>query len=280
MKTIITPAWADYELLQTGDGRRLERFGKHLVSRPETSVLWNVSDPRPEWHETDAVFEGGEWVRDRVSEDWTVTYEGVTLRLRPTPFRHVGIFPEQAANWSWLRQKVAEIVAKGRKPRVLNLFAYTGGASIAAALSGAEVTHVDASKGSVFWASENARLSGLSEKAIRWIVDDVPKFIAREVRRGATYDIILLDPPTFGRGSKGEIWRLADHLPALLEDVGALMPEPKGLLLNFYATELYPESVLRLAQEHISGLDLELATLSLAENDGKSLLQTGYLVRS
>ncbi len=281
LETIIAQNWSDYELLQSGDGRRLERFGQNIISRPESNALWHITEHHAGWKTAQGIFEQGEWTREPSAKGWNMKWQGVEFALKPTPFRHVGIFPEQSANWEWLTKIIQDSVKKGVKPRVLNLFAYTGGASIAAALAGADVCHVDASKGVVHWASENSRASKVASESIRWIVDDVRKFIAREIRRGNTYDIILLDPPVFGRGSQGEIWRLEEHLPLLLSDLGQIFSEkPLGFLLNFYATEIYPEAIFRLTQSIVTQLPLSLYSLCLEESVSKNLLQTGYLVRS
>lgn len=286
MNKFITEPTEGYELIDTGNGLRLERVGTHTVVRPDPSVLWPPTSPdHPAWHNPDARFspdDQGHWKyrRDDLSSGWDATFHGARVLVKPTPFRHIGVFPEQGANWEWLERIIKD--ADG-PVHVLNLFGYTGVASIVAARAGAKVTHVDASKGTVFWASDNARRTGLGEKGIRWIVDDVSKFVAREVRREAHYDIILLDPPVFGRGTKGEVWRLEEDLPRLLEDVSKIFSkEPLGFLLNFYATALYPESVARLVTRTIEPVvgACTVAMLTLRESESKALFQTGYCVRS
>ena len=278
MKQIITPAWEAYELLKTGDGERIERFGEYVLSRPEQTALWGLVGSTPK---TAATFQSGEWRMHKEIDFWNIKWRDITFTLKLTPFRHVGIFPEQASNWEWLQEKVKVAGASGKKVRVLNLFGYTGGASIAAALAGAEVCHVDASKGAVHWASENARASEVPNDRIRWIVEDARKFVAREVRRGSVYDVVLLDPPVFGRGNQGEVWRLEEDLRPLLQDISRLFSkEPVAFLLNFYATEVYPESIARMVREVIPQFTLDLAELCLAESDGENILQTGYLLRS
>jgi len=280
LETITAKNWEGYELIQAGEGRRLERFGDQIIERPEPNALWQISEYDSRWQEVSASFKEGEWSRE-IAEDWSIAWKGVKFDLKTTPFRHVGVFPEQSANWEWLTELVGKAVVAGKKPKVLNLFAYTGGASVAAALAGAQVCHADASKGVVHWASENARHSKAAPESTRWIVDDVRKFVSREVRRGNTYDIILLDPPVFGRGRQGEVWRLEEDLPELLSDLSQLFTgEPLGFLLNFYATEVYPESILRLAESYITQLPLKLSSLCLEESKTKKLLQTGYTVRS
>jgi 23S rRNA (cytosine1962-C5)-methyltransferase len=270
-----------YELLDSGNGLRLERFGQHTVVRPDPSVLWDPASPKhPAWINPDAQFtdtENEKWRlrKPQLQDGWEVNLLDFRMLIKPTPFRHVGLFPEQAANWEWLQK-----VCRGGKAKVLNLFGYTGAASIAAAKAGALVTHVDSSKGTVYWASENAKRSKVEN--IRWIVDDVQKFVAREVRRGAKYDVIILDPPVFGRGAKGEIWRLEEDLPELLMTLNQLLSEkPAGFLLNFYATTLYPESMLRLTEQALKGMiPVELQSLCLQETESGKLLQSGYSVRS
>lgn len=286
MVSIITPPTEGYELIDTGNGLRLERFGQHTVVRPDSSVLWKPTNPQhPAWINPDARFAEeaeGHWVlrKPGLREGWEARFGAARVLVKPTAFRHVGVFPEQAANWDWLEGRIQDT----KKPvKVLNLFGYTGIASVVAAAAGAQVTHVDASKGTVFWASENARRSGLGEKGIRWIVDDVQKFVARELRRGTSYDLIIMDPPVFGRGSKGEIWRLEDNLAELLGAVQRLFTkEPLGFLLNFYATPLYPEALLRLVQDTVGTVvpGCALASLCVTESESKKPFQCGFSVRS
>jgi 23S rRNA (cytosine1962-C5)-methyltransferase len=286
MENILIQPSEAYELIDTGNGLRLERFGVHTVVRPDPSVLWEPTSPgHPAWINPDMQFDDMLEARWRFrkaefAEGWEVAVAGVKAQIKPTPFRHMGIFPEQEATWQWLTKRIKQ---HGGKTRVLNLFGYTGLSSIIAAKAGAQVTHVDAAKGTVFWASENARRSGLENQGIRWIVEDVLKFVQREVRRGAHYDIIVMDPPVFGRGSKGEIWRLEKDLRDLFDGVRALLgSKPTGVLLNFYATPVYPEAIARLMREVLSPVcgELELVSLCLVESESKKLLQTGYTVRS
>lgn len=240
-----SPNWRDYELLDTGNGLKLERFGPYRFLRPEVQAIWQPGLPDAEWRKADAVFKpsseesGGHWDAPRkLRERWQMTYplEGappLKFWVMTTPGRHLGVFPECAAHWDWM---AARIQSAGRPARVLNLFGYTGLASLAMAGAGANVTHVDASKKSVTWARENQELSGLAEKPIRWIVDDALKFVQREARRGVRYDGIYLDPPKFGRGPKGEIWEVYQSLPALLEACKAVLsPKPLFVVLTMYA---------------------------------------------
>lgn len=235
-----SPDWKDYELLDSGDGLKLERFGVYRFIRPEAQALWKRGLPESAWREAHAVFEptseesGGHWnVRRKLPEKWTMDYKGLRFTVMTTPGRHLGVFPETAAHWDWVESLVA---GAGRPVRVLNLFGYTGIASLAAARAGAQVTHIDASKKSVTWARENQELSRLAEKPIRWIVDDALKFVQREGRRGARYDGIILDPPKFGRGPKGEVWEVYESLPALLAECQVILGEnPLFVALTMYA---------------------------------------------
>ncbi len=226
----------DYELLDSGDGRKLERFGRYVLARPCSQAMWRQAQPEVEWARADATFDrtdGNRWHgRANLPEEWRIETAGVKFKLGGTDFGHLGIFPEQRAQWKWIRQTVADaIVARGRVS-ALNLFAYSGGSTMAAALGGAEVCHLDASKGMVEWARENAALNGLSAHPIRWIVDDAHKFMRREVRRARTYDAIILDPPTFGRGAGGELYKIEEHLKDTLVAVKELL-SPKPLFVLF-----------------------------------------------
>ena len=284
--TELASHWPAYTLLDSGDGYRLEQFGAYTVARPDPNVLWSKHLPESAWVRADATFqrgEGGGWqAKDsQVLEGWKVQFEQATFKVRPTPFRHLGIFPEQAAHWSWLAETISS--APSPKPRILNLFAYTGAASVIAAQSGAQVTHVDASKSSIAWAHENAALSGLPGDAIRWLCDDVVAFLAREARRGNRYDLIILDPPVFGRGPKGQIWRLEEGIVELVQQAASLLSaQPLGFLLNFYATAIYPQALYRAVDEVLAGRfpQLRLGSLCLSERAGETILPTGFFIRS
>ena len=216
--------WKEYELLDCGGGERLERWGEHILVRPDPQAIWDRGG-HPLWKKPDAVYHrsdkgGGQWEIFHLPESWHIHYKDLTFQIKPMSFKHTGVFPEQAANWDFIRRQVAE--RKKKKPvNVLNLFAYTGGATLAAASAGASVCHVDASKGMVAWARENARLSGLGEAPIRYIVDDCKKFIQREVRRGRKYDAIIMDPPSYGRGPSGEIWKFEESIAPFLQLYGS-----------------------------------------------------------
>ena len=237
-----TKDWKDYELLDCSGGERLERWGNVVLIRPDPQVIWNTPKEHPLWHRADARYVrskegGGHWeCRRQLPEAWNINYKDLQFKISPTGFKHTGLFPEQAVNWDMMREK---ITGAGRSIKVLNLFAYTGGATLAAASAGASVCHVDAAKGMVHWARENAELSSLAEKPIRWIVDDCAKFVEREIRRGNTYDAIIMDPPSYGRGPGGEVWKLEDQIYDLVKlCTGVLSDEPLFFLLNSYTTGL------------------------------------------
>ncbi|MBR6761993.1 MAG: class I SAM-dependent methyltransferase [Oscillospiraceae bacterium] len=236
--------WTDYRLLDTSGGERLERWGEIVLIRPDPQVIWQTEKQSPLWQMADGHYHrsksgGGSWSYRKIPpESWNIQYGPLTFQVRPTGFKHTGLFPEQAVNWDWMRNTIRNA---GRPIRVLNLFAYTGGATLACAEAGAEVCHVDAAKGMVQWARENAALSGLSEKPIRWIVDDCEKFIRREARRGRKYDAIIMDPPSYGRGPGGEIWKLENSIfPLVQACLEVLSDDPLFFLLNSYTTGLSP----------------------------------------
>ena len=218
----------DYELLDSGDGRKLERFGKYVLARPCSQAMWRPNKSAAEWAKADASFDredGNNWHgRANLPKEWQIKTAGITFKLGGTDFGHLGIFPEQRAQWKWIRETVG-VGCRCRCTSVLNLFAYSGGSTMAAALGGAEVCHLDASKGMVEWARENARLNGLAERPIRWIVDDAHKFMKREIRRGRKYDAIILDPPTFGRGAGGEMYKIERDLKETLSLVRELLSD-------------------------------------------------------
>ncbi len=235
--------WKDFEVLDTSQGEKLERWGQVILARPDPQVIWNT--PKGvEWQKANARYQrsasgGGSWsVRDLPKAEWTIGYKELRFHIRPTGFKHTGLFPEQAVNWDWM----ADRIRKAERPlSVLNLFAYTGGATLACASAGAKVCHVDASKGMVQWARDNAALSGLSERPIRWIVDDCKKFVEREIRRGNLYDGVVMDPPSYGRGPGGEVWKLEDSVYELVQTCArVLSPDAEFFLLNSYTTGLSP----------------------------------------
>lgn len=235
--------WKDYEVIDCSKGEKLERWGDYLLVRPDPQVIWDTPRNHTGWKKMNGRYHrsskgGGQWEFFHLPEQWSIGYKGLTFNLKPFSFKHTGLFPEQAANWDWFS---ARIRGAGRPVKVLNLFAYTGGATLAAAKAGANVTHVDASKGMVAWAKENAKASGLSEAPIRWIVDDCAKFVEREIRRGKTYDAIIMDPPSYGRGPGGEVWKLEDNLyPFVKLCARVLSDKPLFVILNSYTTGLAP----------------------------------------
>ena len=249
----IASGWKDYEVIDTGDGEKLERWQDVILRRPDPQAIWPKQ--RPElWTRADAHYHrsakgGGEWeFFKKLPERWTVSYGELRFYVHPTGFKHTGLFPEQAVNWDWMAARIRE--AK-RPIRVLNLFGYTGGATVACARAGAQVTHVDAAKGMVQWAGENRRLSGIDETHVRWIVDDAKKFVLREARRGNAYQGILMDPPSYGRGPGGEVWKLEDSLWDFVSlTAGVLSDDPLFVIINSYTTGLAP-SVLTYISESI-----------------------------
>ena len=231
--------WKDYEVLDTSNGEKLERWGNYLLVRPDPQVVWNTPHTNPGWKKKNGHYHrsskgGGEWEFFSLPQQWSIHYGKLTFQLKPFSFKHTGLFPEQAANWDWF----SNLIQNANRPiKVLNLFAYTGGATLAAAAAGASVTHVDASKGMVAWAKENAASSGLSDAPIRWIVDDRQKFVEREIRRGNHYDAIIMDPPSYGRGPKGEIWKIEDAIHPLVSLCSQLLSDkPLFFLINSYTT--------------------------------------------
>ncbi len=237
----ISDKWKDYELIDTSDGLRLERWGSHILVRPDPQIIWKNKKNSPLWNKANGVYRrsssgGGEWTKKNVPDEWNISYGELKFVIKPTGFKHTGLFPEQAANWDWFSSLIKNA---GREIKVLNLFAYTGGATVAAAKAGASVCHVDASKGMTQQAKENARLSGLENAHIRYIVDDCMKFIEREIRRGNKYDGIIMDPPSYGRGPSGEIWKLEENICSLIERSAMLLSDdPLFFLLNSYTTGL------------------------------------------
>lgn len=239
----IADKWKDYEVLDTSSGEKLERWGDYILVRPDPQVIWNTPHFAREWKQKNGHYHrsnkgGGQWEFFDLPEKWEISYGELTFHLKPFSFKHTGLFPEQAVNWDWADKLIREA---GRPIKVLNLFAYTGGATVACAKAGAAVTHVDASKGMVAWAKENAAASGLAHAPIRYLVDDCVKFVEREIRRGNTYDGIIMDPPSYGRGPKGEIWKIEDKVFPLVQLCGKLLSDnPLFFLINSYTTGLQP----------------------------------------
>jgi len=279
---IVADRWKDYEVLDCSGGEKLERWGKYILLRPDPQVIWNTPHAAAEWRHLNGHYHrsksgGGQWEFHNLPEEWQIQYElpeevrpkvgadvaGVTagntdgytltFNLKPFAFKHTGLFPEQAANWDWFSRIISDAVGTGRSVKVLNLFAYTGGATLAAAAAGAAVTHVDASKGMVNWAKENAAASGLADAPIRWLVDDCKKFVEREIRRGNHYEAIIMDPPSYGRGPKGELWKLEDSIYELIELCSQLLYDDSlFFLINSYTTGLSPAVLTYMLESAVS----------------------------
>ena len=239
----IADGWNDYELLDCGSGEKLERWGGQILVRPDPQAIWETPRENRGWRSAQGRYHrsssgGGHWEKEKLPESWQVKYKDLTFQVKPMNFKHTGLFPEQAVNWDFAREKIERA---GRPVRVLNLFAYTGGATVACAASGAQVCHCDAAKGMVSWAKENARVSGLENAPIRWIVDDCAKFVEREIRRVSTYDAMIMDPLSYGRGPGGEVWELEDNLfPFVRLCTQVLSEQPLFVIINSYTTGLAP----------------------------------------
>ena len=249
----IAKNWKDYEILDMANGEKLERWGNIYLIRPDPQIIWKEKTFPEKWKKANAKYirsstGGGAWnYKNKLPESWQIHYKDLTFLVKPMGFKHTGLFPEQAVNWDWMIEKIQ---SAGRPIKVLNLFAYTGGASVACSYAGASVCHVDSSKGMVTWAKENVATSGLADRKVRYIVDDVVKFVSREIRRGNTYDAIIMDPPSYGRGTNGEVWKFEDNLPDLISLCSKVLSEkPLFFLINSYTTgisSMVLENLLRL----------------------------------
>ncbi|NBH82638.1 SAM-dependent methyltransferase [bacterium C-53] len=273
--------WKEYEIIDTSDGEKLERWGRYLLIRPDPQVIWTTPKTNPEWKIRNGHYHrssrgGGEWEFFDLPEQWSIHYGSLTFNLKPFSFKHTGLFPEQAANWDWISEKIKNT---GRPVKVLNLFAYTGGATLAAAAAGASVTHVDASKGMVNWAKENARSSGLADAPIRWLVDDCVKFVEREIRRQNKYDAIIMDPPSYGKGPKGEIWKIESSVFPFIELCTQILEKkPLFFLVSSYTTGLQPavlSYMMNLAIARRFGGFVEADELGLPVHDSGLILPCG-----
>ncbi len=279
--------WEDYILIDSAGGEKLEYWKNFLLRRPDPQAIWTEKSPTPLWNKTDATYHrstsgGGSWefFNKKLPERWQVKYKNLTFNIKPMGFKHTGLFPEQAVNWDWFSQ----LIKDAKRPiKVLNLFAYTGGATVAATAAGAEVCHVDASKGMVTWAKENMAASGLSERPVRYIVDDVKKFVAREARRGKKYDAIIMDPPSYGRGPGGELWKIEDELYPLIEDcMKILSDEPLFFLINSYTTGLSQtimSNVMALTLKKKYGGEVSCDEIGLMMRDKQMILPCGISCR-
>lgn len=287
LSVIESSGFEDYRLIDSGGGRKLERFGRVTVDRPEPQAMWQPARSPDVWAKADATFDGeddvesGKWRKSgTVPESWPVRLKDVTLMCRLTSFRHLGIFPEQLPHWEWMLQGLSRV--RPERPRVLNLFAYTGAATMLAAHAGAEVTHVDASKRAIVWGKENQQASRLGEAPIRWLLDDARKFVQREVRRGRTYNVILVDPPKFGRGPNNEVWDLFEHLPSLMRDCAALLDKTESMLvLTAYAIRASALSIDQVTREALSGRggDISSGELAIRAEDGGRVVPTSLFTR-
>ena len=281
----IADQWKDYELLDTSDGERLERWGRYILVRPDPQIIWHGVKTHPLWKKADAVYHrsstgGGAWQENKLPAEWEIGYRDLRFVVRPMGFKHTGLFPEQAANWEWFAQKIKKA---GRPVKVLNLFAYTGGATVAAAHAGAAVVHVDAARGMVTQAKENARRSGLAEAPIRYSVDDCKKFVEREIKRGNTYDAVIMDPPSYGRGPGGEVWKIEDCVDELVGLAASLLSrEPLFFLINSYTTGLSPMAMSYLLDIKVRarfGGRTEAGELALPVSRTGSFLPCGAAAR-
>ena len=274
----IAEQWQDYELLDCGGGEKLERWGEQYLVRPDPQAIWDSPRKNPAWKRANARYlrsqsGGGHWEKKTLPESWKIRYRDLTFQVKPMNFKHTGLFPEQAANWDWAREQIQKA---GRPISVLNLFAYTGGATVACAAAGAKVCHVDAAKGMVQWARENAKSSGLEDAPIRWIVDDCGKFVEREIRRGRKYDAIIMDPPSYGRGPTGEVWKLEENLYPFVELVsGVLSDDPLFIILNSYTTGLAPSVVTYILETVVSK---KFGGHTVSDELGLPVTQTGLVL--
>ncbi|MEK7644218.1 MAG: class I SAM-dependent methyltransferase [Patescibacteria group bacterium] len=289
---LITKPSRDYELLDSGSGEKLERYGEYILRRPDPQALWEKNLSAEEWDKADASFRRdglkGDWIlKPGLPERWKINFGGLSFWIHPSSFKHTGLFPEQQSNWEWIAKQLRitnyelRINDGGKRPSVLNLFGYTGGASLAAAQAGAEVCHVDGSKVAIKWGRENAEASGLADKPIRWILDDAREFVKREVKRGRKYDGIILDPPAFGHGPNKELWKIEDHLPELLKLCRAVMSDkPLFFLINGYASGYSAIAYENNLQELFKNDDgvFEKGELTIQEKSGR-LLPCGIFAR-
>lgn len=284
LEILKTSGASDYELLDSGEGEKLERYGKFVLSRPDPQALWNKRLPASDWQKADAFFahggsKGGWKKKPNVPEKWKIEFAGLSFFIKPTAFKHTGLFPEQEPNWQWI---IKNIKSANRPVSVLNLFGYTGGATLAALSAGAEVVHVDGSKSAIAWAKENATLSGLADKPVRWILDDAREFVKREIRRGKRYDGIVMDPPAFGHGPKKELWKIENDFLGLMkicEEV--LSASPLFFLINGYSAGYsaiaYGNNLLSFKEKF--GGEIEKGELAIEESGGGRLLPAGIFAR-
>lgn len=295
MQILTCTGWKDYELLDSGNEMRLERFGPYTTVRPDPQAIWQPSLPEKDWTDADVRFkktsaDKGQWIFKRhLPEKWLMEWKDVSFWTRLTSFKHTGVFPEQSLQWEWIQDQIKlrlnsvnqmDSEKSEYHPSILNLFGYTGIASLVAAEAGAKVTHVDASKPSISWARENQIASGLSDKPIRWILDDAVKFVERELRRGNTYDGIIMDPPVYGHGPTGQIWKFNENFPKLLHEcVQILSPNPLFVIVNAYAISSSALMLENVMQDFLPKGKIEIGELALQESKSKRLLSTGIFGR-
>ena len=286
---LTTKPGTDYELIDSGNEEKLERYGKYVLRRPDPQALWNKTLSEKEWKEADAFFfrdsERKGWRKDKeMQNEWQISFDDLKFNIKPTAFKHIGIFPEQEPNWKFIKSKVESEKSKGRKEsiKILNLFGYTGGATLAGLSAGAEVTHVDGSKSAINWAKENAELSGFDKKPVRWIIDDARKFVMREIKREIKYDAIIMDPPSFGRGGKSEIWKIEDDFLKLLDDCSKILSDnPLFFIINGYASGYSSIAYMNALEPIIKkfGGEIEIGELTIEESKSGRLLPCGIFAR-
>jgi len=283
-KILTTKPSKDYELIDSGEGEKLERYGQYILRRPDPQALWPKNLTEQLWKQADASFlkekENGKWkMKEEMKKEWEIEMGDLKFMIKPTPFKHVGIFPEQESNWIWIKEKIK---TAGRPIKMLNLFGYTGGATLAGLSAGAEVVHVDGSKSAITWAKQNAELSGLTDKKVRWIEDDAKKFVAREIKRGNKYDAIVMDPPAFGHGAKNEVWKIEEDLIKLLAMCREILSdEPLFIIVNGYASgysAIAYENGLKSITQNLGG-EIESGELTIAEAKTERLLPAGIFAR-
>jgi len=282
MKILTTKPSKDYELIDSGEGEKLERYGQYILRRPDPQALWPKNLTEQLWKQADASFlaDGAKWkTKEGMNKDWEIEMSDLKFMIKPTPFKHVGIFPEQESNWIWIKEKIKQA---NRPIKMLNLFGYTGGATLAGLSAGAEVVHVDGSKSAITWAKQNAEISGLANRKVRWIEDDAKKFVAREIKRGNKYDAIVMDPPAFGHGAKNEVWKIEEDLIKLLAMCREILSnEPLFIIVNGYASgysAIAYENGLKSIIQNLGG-EIESGELTIAEAKTERLLPAGIFAR-
>jgi 23S rRNA (cytosine1962-C5)-methyltransferase len=279
MQLLRTQGFEDYEFLDSGNGQRLERFGQYTISKPDPQVIWKPSLSEDEWDKADAKYLEKDWSSNSMPLKWPLAFNGVKFYAKLTPFKHTGVFPEQVLNWGYIQDRIQNA---NKEVNVLNLFGYTGIASLVAAKAGAKVTHVDGSKPSIAWARENQALSGLEDKPIRWLLDDAVEFTAREARRGNVYDAIIMDPPVYGHGPNGETWDFNKSFPQLLENCQKILtPEPVFVIVNAYAISSSSLMLVNTMEDylHLKKEEIEYGELALEQKSNGRLLSTGIFAR-